>query len=177
MNEELKGLLTIISNNALSIEGITQNIGTLVASIGNINNNVIKLSEDVTENTSKLVETNEKIDGLDKRLVQIEESEEIKTYQKEKIVTAVHRRIYQLLGENKMDHVKYFRIFCLRLYGDARRQAGLAKPIGATEKKNYDRIMEFIENWRPAIGCDQLKLEADNAAERRRIAKEQGYVS
>lgn len=185
MNEEMfKGMLDYfnqtqenINANALAVRETTKNINIMVNGIMDIKTSVKEMSQNV-ENLSKDVkDTNGRVDTITIRLNELENNEEIKTSQKNKIITAAHKRVYELLGDDKMDHVKYFRIFVQRLYGAARRSAGLGSPLESTQKKDFERVLEYIQTWSPAVGCDQLKLEADGAAERRRIAKEQGYVS
>jgi len=112
---------------------------------------------------------------IDDRITNIEQSEEITTSQVENILTAVHRRIFEIIGNDEYEVHKYFRIFAQRLYSSARRNAGMGSSVSRTRKRDYQRVLDYVEAWEPRNGCTALKYEADVKAAARKMAKKNGY--
>ena len=81
----------------------------------------------------------------------------------------------QIIGGDAFEIKKYFRIFVMRLYTDARKYAGLGSKISRTRKGDFQRCINYIEAWIPSCGCAKLKSEADEKAEAKRKAKSLGY--
>lgn len=105
----------------------------------------------------------------------LELSEEITTFQNENITTAAKRRIFEILGDDPFELKKYAKIFFQRLYSDARKNANMGSKVSRTKKRDYQRVLDYIEAWSPVGGCSNLKMKADMNAEARKLAKENGY--
>jgi len=115
------------------------------------------------------------VSNLNDRMYNIEQNEEITTEQNENITSSVRRRIFEIIGNDELDLHKYYRIFAQRLYSNARRNGGMGSKVSRTKKRDYQKVIDFIEAWTPSGGCAKLKMEADIKAEARRVAKQQGY--
>jgi hypothetical protein len=152
--------------NALAISNTSVGLDKVV---GVINATIVPLQEDVRTTTLQISEMKQDIEDL-------KENEEVTTTQQEKIISAARRRVYEILGDNHETTAKYYRVFIQKLYGDARKKAGLGSKIARTRKGDYQEVMNYIETWTPACGCDSLKEYADKVAAARRAAKEEGYV-
>lgn len=105
----------------------------------------------------------------------LELSEEITTFQNENITTAVKRRIYEIIGDKPLDMEKYSKIFYLRLYSDARKNANMGSKVSRTRKRDYQRVLDYVEAWTPIGGCAALKSRADANAAARLLARQKGY--
>ena len=114
--------------------------------------------------------------NIDDRMKTIEEAEEITTAQNENISTAVKRRIFEILGDDPNDIQRYYRTFAMRLYGNARKVSGMGSKVSRTRKRDYQRVLDFVEAWAPVGGCANLKMEADRKAEARVLARQLGYI-
>ena len=129
-------------------------LGGLVNTIGNINSGIAELSD---------------------RMSVIELSEEITTSQNENIQRSVKRRLFEILDGDEVEVKKYYKIFAQRLYSNSRKYAGMGSSLARTRKRDYQRVIDYVESWTPNNGCAGLKEEADRKAVARRIAKNMGY--
>lgn len=118
---------------------------------------------------------NDTVVNLDDRMQTIEFSEEITTEQNENISTAIKRRMFEILGNDAYDIQRYYRIFVMRLYKDSRKNAGMGSKVSRTRKRDYQRVLDYVEAWVPTGGCANLKAEADMKAIARVKAKQKGY--
>ena len=82
-----------------------------------------------------------------------------------------------ILGNDELEHKKYFRTFIQRLYTDCRKYAGLGSKIARTKKGDYQRCIDYIEAWNPSCGCVALREKADKNAKARLKARELGYAA
>ena len=154
-NFDMQQLMNITGQTAMNINNMSRQLGIVASAVDNIRTDV---------------------DGLTGRMDRLEQKEEITTEQAATINRAVRKRVGEILGNNEEDLVKYRRIFSARLYGDARKCAGLGNTYPATKKENFQRVIDYIEAWIPSCGCVELKKKADSQAEARRNAKEHGYT-
>lgn len=154
-NFDMQQLMNITGQTAMNINNMSRQLGIVASAVDNIRTDV---------------------DGLTGRMDRLEQKEEITTEQAATINRAVRKRVGEILGNNEEDLVKYRRIFSARLYGDARKCAGLGNTYPATKKENFQRVIDYIEAWIPSCGCVELKKKADLQAEARRNAKELGYT-
>lgn len=129
---------------------------------------VASLSKDI-----KNVQTD--YSALTERMTNLEENEEITTEQHKTIRTAAHRRIFEIMGDDKYKRAKYFRGFITRLYMDAKTFSGLGNSIPTTRKRDFQRVIDYIESWTPTYGCRTLMRDLDEMAAARKKAKEEGY--
>ncbi len=118
----------------------------------------------------------DKLNGHEDRIEQLELNEEIKTTQVFNIRTAAKTRVFNILGEDVLDYQKYFRYFISRLYSDAKKYAGLGSTISTTRKCDYQKVIDYIEAWIPKKGCVEFKREIDEKAAAKRKAKDLGYT-
>lgn len=117
-----------------------------------------------------------RMSNVETRLDYVETSEEITTLQVETLKGSAQKRVSEIIGNDPLDHNKYFRTFILRLYKDARRNAGLGSKIQCTKKGDFQRCINYIEAWIPSCGCAELRAKADANAKARLEAKALGYI-
>jgi hypothetical protein len=115
------------------------------------------------------------VDSLTGRIDLLEQKEEITTTQVEEIRKSACKRVYEILGDDKIMHAKYYRTFIGHLYRDMRRYAGLGSSISRTRKCEYQNCIDKIEAWNPSETCSGLKHEVDEKAKAIRVARQQGY--
>lgn len=154
-NFDVQQLININGQIAMNIHGLSKQMGIMAGTVDGLRTDV---------------------GHLQSRMDILELKEEITTAQTEKLRNAACKRIYDILGDGKIMHEKYFRTFIKRLYRDTRLRAGLGSSIARTRKCDYQRCMDFIEAWIPSNGCAGLKEEIDERARARQIAKAQGYM-
>ena len=153
-NFDMQQLMNITGQTAMNINHMSRQLGVVASAVDTIRTDV---------------------DGLTCRINILEQKEEVTTEQAATINRAISKRIFEILGNNEADLEKYRRIFYSRLYSDGRKYAGLGNTYHATKKENFQRVIDFVESWRPSCGCAELKKKADIKAEARQKAKELGY--
>lgn len=153
-NFDLQQLMNIIGQTSINVNGISKQIGIIATTVDTLRTDVGDLSG---------------------RMDILEQKEEITTTQTEEIRNAACKRIYEILGDGKVTHEKYYRTFIRRLYTNTRHEAGLGSSIARTRKCDYQRCIDYIEAWIPSNGCAGLKSEIDERAKAKRIARDQGY--
>lgn len=153
-NFDLQQLMNITGQTAMNINGISKQMGVIATSVDS-------LRTDVSDLTG--------------RMDLLEQKEEITTTQTEEIRNAACKRIYEILGNDKVEHEKYYKTFIKRLYSNTRHEAGLGSSIARTRKCDYQRCIDYIEAWIPSQGKAALKEEIDKKAKARKIARELGY--
>ncbi len=117
----------------------------------------------------------ETMTGLSDDINQLKLNEEVTTTQQEIIVESAQKRVIEIIGDDPLEHEKYFKIFIQRLYKDTRQSAGLGSKIARTRKGDYQRCIDYIEAWIPSCGCAELRAKADAYAKARLEAKKLGY--
>lgn len=155
-NYDMQQLMNIVGQSAMNLSNMGKQLGIVANAVNDIRSDV---------------------EGLSGRMDILEQKEEITTEQAAAINRAIRKRVGDILGNNEEDLAKYRRIFSARLYGDARKYAGLGNTYPATKKENFQRVIDYIESWIPSCGCAELKRKADIKAEARRKAKELGYIA
>jgi len=170
-NNDIFGLETLVN----SLKQTAEISKTNAESTSNILVAIDSTNQQLGIVTKKVTSIEDSVGNLTGRMTNIEQNEEVTTTQAENIRAASCKRIYEILGEDKIDHNKYFRTFIKRMYGDARRFAGLGSSIARTHKREYQRILEFIEGWNPSGGSYKLKSEIDEKAKAKLVARTQGY--
>ena len=153
------------------INGLTKNTNALVQEMRGISTRVDNV-EDV-------------VSSLADRMDIIEKSEEITYAQQNTIDSLISKTVYDRLGigknpskwtmEERVTNEKYGRLFRKRLRRDVANKGHLAYPYRTTHKGNFKLACDDITAWYPAHGISELMREADEKAEARRLAKEQGY--
>lgn len=153
-NFDLQQLMNINGQIAMNVNGISKQMGIIATAVDTLRTDMGDLTG---------------------RMDVLEQKEEITTTQTEEIRNSACKRIYEILGDEKVTHEKYFRTFIKRLYSDTRHEAGLGSSIARTRKCDYQRCVDYIEAWIPSKGCAALKEEIDEKAKARKLAREQGY--
>ena len=150
---------------AMNINGLSQQMGL-------VNKAIISIKDDVSELRADMVDAKAEIRGLkDDQFVDLIKADNIKK--------SAQSRVAELLGikfderggvteESRYDYVHYYAKFIGRLHVDA-RNAGLEGPrIYATPRKNYQALIDFINEWVPLRGVEGLKAYYDGLADARR---------
>lgn len=153
------------------INGLTKNTNALVTEIRGISTRVDSIED--------------AFNGLCDRVDIIEKSEEITYAQQNTIDSLISKTVYDRPGigknpskwtmEERVTNEKYGRLFRKRLRRDVANKGHLAYPYRTTHKGNFKLACDDITAWYPAHGVSELMREADEKAEARRLAKEQGY--
>ena len=153
-NYDMQALMNIVGQSATTTNQISQQLGLVVNSVNNLQSDMRGIKNDID---------------------QLKLNEEVTTTQQENIIEIARRRVCEILNFDNDEIHKYMKTFISRLYTNARTYAGLGSKISRTKKGDYQRVVDFIEAWEPKEGCVNLKVMADERAESRRKAKEQGY--
>lgn len=106
------------------------------------------------------------------RIKVLEEDEALKPYMVNSVKLAVRFRVAELLGIKfdrrggaaegyEHDYKRYYGRFCGRLHNDAKQEGIEASNWRFTPRKNYRKLIEFINDWVPARGVDGLKSYYD----------------
>ena len=150
---------------AMNINGLSQQMGL-------VNKAIISIKDDVSELRADMVDAKAEIRGLkDDQFVDLIKADNIKK--------SAQSRVAELLGikfderggvtdESRYVYTNYYAKFIGRLHVDA-RNAGLEGPrIYATPRKNYQALIDFINEWVPLRGVEGLKAYYDGLADARR---------
>lgn len=142
-----------------------------------VNDRQKELYDTVQDITLKLNGVSKSVTDINKRMFNLEQNEEITTEQDKNIRSIAARRVYELEEERGISEEErnlYFGPIVKKLYGDARRYTGLASSIARTHKRDYDRIIEYIDAWNPTVDFEdiiakknkQLELKAEKEREK-----------
>ena len=113
------------------------------------------------------------------RITHLEEDQFVDLIKADNIKISAQNRVAELLeiefderggvtDESRREYTRYFSKFCGRIHVDA-RHAGLEGPrIYATPRKNYQALINFINEWVPKRGVDGLKSYYDGLEAARR---------
>lgn len=167
-NNSLEDMKSILGQAANLAKSNSETTAVILAELSNQHKIIGGIS-------TKIVDMGDAISSIVDRINNLEQSEEITTNQNENITTAVKRRLFEILGGDEYDVHKYYRIFAQRLYSNARKNAGLGSKVARTRKRDYQRVLDYVEAWEPKYGCAALKAEADLKAALRKKAKQEGY--
>lgn len=151
-------LLKVAQLNTMNIKGLSQQMGL-------INEAVIAIKDDVSQLHAEMVDAKADIRGLkDDQFVDLIKADNIKK--------SAQSRVAELLGiefderggvtdKSRYNYTHYFSKFCGRIHVDA-RNAGLEGPrIYATPRKNYQKLLDFLNEWVPLRGVEGLKSYYD----------------
>lgn len=158
-------LLKVAQLNTMNINGLSQQMGV-------ISKAVTAIKDDVSELRSEMADAKADIVGLkDDQFVDLIKADNIKK--------SAQSRVAELLGiefderggvtdKSRYNYTHYYSKFVGRLHHDA-RNAGLEGPrIYATPRKNYSKLMDFINEWLPMRGVEGLKSYYDGLEAARR---------
>ncbi|MFP7307819.1 Rha family transcriptional regulator [Enterococcus faecalis] len=101
-------------------------------------------------------ETNERVDNIDKRLVDIEENKLISTEDKGTIDSRVRKKVYYLCKEQRLSQEAKSMLF--QDLGSSIKRLFNAPNRGRIKDKDFQRVLEFIDNWQPSsVTKEQIK--------------------
>lgn len=183
----LKDLVTVaegMNNRLIEIEERVGKNSTAIEEFGDKTSLLIKESEEraklATIETNKAISNKmivfkEEIEGLKERTEKLEYNVEVTDKEAEQLRDNAQRRVSEILGHNKLDHKKYFRPFIMKLYSDARHFSGMGRKIATTKNSEFQRTMDYIDEWSPRCGVANLKKSVDENAELNLRVKAMGY--
>ncbi|MBU5559966.1 Rha family transcriptional regulator, partial [Enterococcus sp. S115_ASV_20] len=93
-------------------------------------------------------ETNERVDNIDKRLVDIEENKLISTEDKGTIDSRVRKKVYYLCKEQRLSQEAKSMLF--QDLGSSIKRLFNVPNRGRIKDKDFQRVLEFIDNWQPS---------------------------
>lgn len=141
----IEQLLTVAQQNTFSIQGLSNLLNAHESRISQM-----EVAQNAQEQRITAFEQNERINRTDQRRMKY----------------AVHSRCYHLLNiEREHGHVlkesmetyrKYFGAFTKKCYVDAKNYSRMGDPYTETAKRDYNEVIEYIENWSPEISYDGL---------------------
>jgi len=164
----IKDIINVIGQTTQIVQSTSESTSVMMIELNNQKKILGGLTTTITDICSG-------IGNLTDRMSNIELSEEITTSQNENIQRSVKRRLFEILNGDEVEVKKYYKIFAQRLYSSARKNAGMGSSLARTRKRDYQRVLDYVEAWTPSNGCSGLKAEADSKAVARLIAKQQGY--
>ena len=152
----------ISSNNApmLTFEQMNQIISNTVYAQNIVSVQLENLSGQLGGVVKELSGLRKDYSDLTQRMNDLELEEECTTYQITIINETAKKRCSEILGGHKNI---YYRTFMKKIYKEARLYAGLGHCMSATKKKDYDRVINFLESWIPRCGIQNLKNQVDDA--------------
>lgn len=146
-NDDEKNLMSILNQTALNISSISDQMGVVVGQVKSMKATQVDHGNRITdlENWKQHKEDHERVDRNQAR----------------RIRSAIHSRVDFLLGmefsgglvtKECMDVDKKYRgAFFSRCYVDARKYSDLGNPYYETYTKDYDAVINYIENWVPEV--------------------------
>ena len=144
-NEDEKNLMSILNQTAMNISAISEQMGVVAGQIK-------KIRADQVDHANRITD-------LENRMTHHEETERVTRDQARRIRGAIHARVNHVLGielngglvkKECMGVDKRYRgAFYGRCYSDARKYSVLGTPYSETCQKDYQAVIDYIENWEP----------------------------
>ena len=141
MNE----VMQMMNQAAMNITALSEQMGVVAGQIKTIR--------------AAQIDHNNRITDLENRMTHHEETERVTRDQARRIKGAVHARVNHVLGielngglvkkECMGIDKKYRSAFCGRCDSDARKYSDLGSPYSETCQKDYQAVVDYIENWEP----------------------------
>jgi len=167
---------------AKNYEEIMEILGTTVEVVNKNTSDTSVILEDLKQQKALLGGLSRNIEGMNSSINNINNeierlklNEEVTTTQQESITSAARKRLYEILGDDRLEWKKYAATFFHSLYKDTRKYAGLGSRISRTRKGDFQRCIDYIEAWIPSCGFAELRARADKNAAARVKARELGY--
>ena len=153
---------------AMNINGLSQQMGLM-------NKAVTAIKDDVSELRSEMVDVKADVRGLkDDQFVDLINADNIKLAAQSRVAELLDIVFEERGGvteESMFNYRNYYSKFIGRLHVDA-RHAGLEGPrIYATPRKNYQALMDFINEWVPLRGVEGLMSYYDGLEATRKSKK------
>ena len=93
-------------------------------------------------------ETNQRIDHINERLVDIEENKLITTEDKGTVDRAVQKKVYQICKDQHLDQGAKSMLF--QDLGSSIKQLFSVPNRGRIKDKDFPKVLSFIDNWQPS---------------------------
>lgn len=138
----------------------------------NCNDNDTK--KQIDEMVSQTAKNVEYINRLNDRVFVLETYEEITSEQVDIIRNAVLSRVNYILEPYGDRRHKYFRTFISNIYADARRNADCGNRVACTKKRDFDKVLAYINWWQPSGGAFALTQKVDNRTRHKRRYEKEG---
>ena len=153
---------------AMNINGLSQQMGIM-------NKAVNAIKDDVSELRAEMVDAKSDIRGLkDDQFVDLIKADNIRASAQSRVAELLEIEFDERGGvtdDSRYDYTHYYAKFVSRLHVDA-RHAGLEGPrIYATPRKNYQALIDFINEWVPLRGVEGLKSYYDGLADAKKRKK------
>lgn len=162
MVEGIQALTNLVNSQNQAIGVINKTVQSLDARLGNVENQG-------ESNANRIAHLEED------QFVDLTKADNIKHSAQDRVAELLEIEFDEHGGvtdESKYTYTRYFGKFCARLHVDA-RHAGLEGPrIYATQRKNYQALINFINEWVPKRGVEGLKSYYDGLEAARRIKRE-----
>ena len=106
-------------------------------------------------------DTNERVDGIDDRLTDIEENKLITTEDKGTIDSHVRKKVYQICKDHHYSQTAKSMLFTD--LGSSIKKLFQVPNRGRIKDKDFYKVLEFIDNWQPSsVTKEQIKqIELD----------------
>ena len=153
---------------AMNINGLSQQMGLM-------NKAVTAIKDDVSKLRLEMVDVKADVRGLkDDQFVDLIKADNIKLAAQSRVAELLDIVFEERGGvteESMFNYRNYYSKFIGRLHVDA-RHAGLEGPrIYATPRKNYQALMDFINEWVPLRGVEGLMSYYDGLEAARKSQK------
>lgn len=153
-NFDWNQIANIVGTTSMNVQGLSNQMGIVVATVDGMRNDISTMKDDI---------------------YQIKYNGEITNSQAKTLAKAVKRRVYEILGNNHYEIIKYAKSFMARCWKEAKDFGGVAEVYKETQKGDFQRAINYIEAWIPIGGCAKLKAEIDEKANARKEARNNGY--
>lgn len=154
---EVNELMDVVKQTAFNVAGISEQMGILNSRVLNIEKEQRRLSEQQG--------------SINNRMQKYEDRIRLDRPQAQNLKQAIHARVKNLLGIRYENGIvateclrddKYYRPgFISRCYADARKDSRLGTPYYETYQRDYEEVLEFINNWLPPVGVEAYKVYLD----------------
>ena len=158
-----------------------KNSDTMIATMREETDARILKNNKMLQNTldKNMVGFSNEINALKERADNLEYRSEVTNDMEINIKDHAHSKVARVLREHGLDYNRYFKPFIMRLYKDMthndKGKGRLGSRIATTMKGEYDALIKGIDDWSPSCGVENLKLQVDNNARARVLAREMGY--
>lgn len=150
-------MMELVQGNTNSLEMMfqqfmqqTSNMNeALVVSTQDVNNKLIMQGKVLNTVLVTLEEQDSRVTNIENKLLVHMENELISPMQRDNIVERAKFRVSQFLKYPSKDYALYSKTYFKDLYGFLRRNYCLMNKIGNTKSKDYDNVMNGMNDWFP----------------------------
>lgn len=158
MKNEFDDVIGMIKQTAMNVAATSEQMGLLNTRVHNLDIKTRNLDE--------------KIGMIEGRMENYEERLRVTRAQSQNIKNSIHSRVNHLLNIKYENHMvsqdslfadKYYKSgFISRCYADARRESRLGCPYTETLQRDYEEVLNYINEWVPPAGTNRYKNYLDN---------------